>query len=236
MSEINISTGHPDAGRVYADAYEQVKAERDALQQLLNASDQQVDDAATENNERELSRRSWFDEAQRLQADLTSANADKEAYAQNAIDLRAELDRLGKRYNCLANDQLELVKELDDQRAHLAERDALLEDWHAANATGEVKVSDKAYRIVTRTAAALSASAEPNGGTCIDNDPCGGPAGHCRWCKHSAPPVERDERAPCQHPNVVPRSQITDGKFLGYFCKNCESWLGTDRAALEVKP
>lgn len=49
-------------------------------------------------------------------------------------------------------------------------------------------------------------------------------------------PVERDERAPCQHPNAVPRSQVVDGKFLGYFCKDCGAWLGTDRAALERKP
>lgn len=46
-----------------------------ALQSDLNARDQALDDAATENNERELSRRSWFDEAQRLQAQLAERDA-----------------------------------------------------------------------------------------------------------------------------------------------------------------
>ncbi|SCZ74181.1 MULTISPECIES: hypothetical protein [unclassified Pseudomonas] len=57
-----------------------------ALQSDLNARDQALDDAATENNERELSRRDWFEAAQvaekrveELHGDLTSANADKEA-------------------------------------------------------------------------------------------------------------------------------------------------------------
>lgn len=47
---------------------------------------------------------------------------------------------------------------------------------------------------------------------------------------------EAGELAECQHPNVVPRSQIVDGKFLGYFCKDCNACLGTDCAALERKP
>lgn len=56
----------------------------------------------------------------------------------------------------------ECAAEVSALRAQLAERDALLEDWHTANCTGEVNVSDKAYRIVTRTAAMLNASAEPS--------------------------------------------------------------------------
>lgn len=45
------------------------------LQEDLNARDQALDDAATENNERELSRRDWFEEAQRLQAQLAERDA-----------------------------------------------------------------------------------------------------------------------------------------------------------------
>ncbi|MNJ72657.1 hypothetical protein D3C77_693440 [compost metagenome] len=47
-------------------------------------------------------------------------------------------------------------------------------------------------------------------------------------------PVER-EPVPCPHPNVVPRSQLVPAKFLGFFCKDCDQWLGMDRAALERK-
>nr|BFD43221.1 hypothetical protein FFPRI1PSEUD_47200 [Pseudomonas sp. FFPRI_1] len=46
-----------------------------ALQSDLDARDQALDDAATENNERELSRRDWFDEAQRLQVELAERDA-----------------------------------------------------------------------------------------------------------------------------------------------------------------
>lgn len=43
MSEITISTGHPDAGRVYAEALDRVTAERDALQHRLTAADEELD-------------------------------------------------------------------------------------------------------------------------------------------------------------------------------------------------
>lgn len=56
---------------------------------------------------------------------------------------------------------------------------------------------------------ALSASAEPSGGTCLDNQPCGGPDGHCRWCKHPAAPVERDERADFERAAL--ESKATEG-------------------------
>ena len=38
MSEITISTGHPDAGRIYAEALDRVIAERDALRETLENS------------------------------------------------------------------------------------------------------------------------------------------------------------------------------------------------------
>ncbi|KAA8702835.1 hypothetical protein [Pseudomonas proteolytica] len=47
MSEITISTGHPDAGRIYAEALTRVTAERDALQALLTAEDERADSAIT---------------------------------------------------------------------------------------------------------------------------------------------------------------------------------------------
>lgn len=124
-----------------------------ALQSNLNARDQAQDDAATESNERELSRRDWFDEAQRLQAELTSANADKEAYAQNAIDLRAKLEtaRAELRTEVEAGDSWR--KEALDLQRKLAERDALLRDVvdgkHATPGWNQ------------RMKVALSASAEP---------------------------------------------------------------------------
>ncbi|WP_432739069.1 DUF3850 domain-containing protein [Pseudomonas kurunegalensis] len=55
----------------------------------------------------------------------------------------------------------QLHNDLHEAGEKLAERDALLDDWHTANCTGEVNVSDKAYRIVTRTAAILSPVAKP---------------------------------------------------------------------------
>ncbi|WMN15632.1 hypothetical protein QL104_19950 [Pseudomonas piscis] len=54
-----------------------------ALQSDLNVRDQALDDAATENNERELSRRDWFEEAQRLQAQLDSARTALKFYADS---------------------------------------------------------------------------------------------------------------------------------------------------------
>ncbi len=41
--EISMSTGHPDAGRVYAQELHRVRAERDALQQRLNETDAEND-------------------------------------------------------------------------------------------------------------------------------------------------------------------------------------------------
>ncbi|WGV20471.1 hypothetical protein QIY50_24955 [Pseudomonas putida] len=82
--------------------------------------------------------------------------------------LRAALAENKKAYSELEAQVAEGFKHIDDLRAQLAERNALLEDWHTANCTGEVNVSDKAYRIVTRTAAMLSANAEPS--VSVDSD------------------------------------------------------------------
>ncbi|MDD1152689.1 hypothetical protein Q7O60_16340 [Pseudomonas protegens] len=122
------------------------------LQSDLNTKDEQIDALTFSDNDRELSRRSWFDEAKRLEKEVEELRSDVEKQRRLKMLVAEKLQ------NALNNCSV--------YRVQLAERDALLEDWHAANATGEVKVSDKAYRIVTRTAAALSASAEPSAAKC----------------------------------------------------------------------
>lgn len=73
-----------------------------------------------------------------------------------------EVDRLRGIIRMHEKTVREQADHLAYMRTRLAERDALLEDWHAANCTGEVNVSDKAYRIVTRTAAMLADNTEPS--------------------------------------------------------------------------
>lgn len=212
-----------------------------ALQSDLNARDQALDDAATENNERELSRRDWFDEAQRLQADLTSANADKEAYAQNAIDLRAKLEtaRAALRTEVEAGDSWR--KEALGLQETLAERDALLDCLRniatgemTHNRNGECPDSIAGYDsrdidcLACRALIAadrLLASAEPSS------------------------QVERDDRAEFEHAFVVQEGVFFSKERNEYRSMNGRSIEYTDatdlnlrlqgwqaRAALERKP
>lgn len=62
-----------------------------ALQSALNARDQALDDAATENNERELSRRDWFDEAQRLENENSAIRLQAGGMQVEIDELRAQL-------------------------------------------------------------------------------------------------------------------------------------------------
>lgn len=78
-----------------------------ALQSDLNTRDQALDDAATENKERELSRRDWFDEAKRLEQENEGLKADIKL-------LRSDLR--------IASNTATLGAKM------LAERDALLRD------------------------------------------------------------------------------------------------------------
>lgn len=103
-----------------------------ALQSDLNARDQALDDAATENNERELSRRSWFDEARRLEK---------------------ECERLRDALTVYETGHALLKEERDAARAQLAERDALLLRITGSDHQDSLRAIGEA--------AALSASAEP---------------------------------------------------------------------------
>lgn len=70
-----------------------------------------------------------------------------------------EVERLRKERRRMDEALVACANERDTLHAQLSERDALLRDWYAANAAGDVRVADKAYHLVTQTAA-LSASAE----------------------------------------------------------------------------
>ncbi|MGR4042864.1 hypothetical protein [Pseudomonas sp. 910_21] len=145
-----------------------------ALQSDLNTKDEQIDALTLSDNDRELSRRSWLDEAKRLEKEVE--------------ELRAEVKRLD-----LMGAQSDY--NYDQRRAQfdrvLAERDALLRDVvdgkHATPGWNQ------------RMKAALSASAEPSAPkcgqcgartveTCNDNG--------CAYLENgNGAPVERDERA-----------------------------------------
>lgn len=99
------------------------------LQSDLNAKDQALDDAATENNERELSRRSWFDEAQRLQAELDKRPSQIAMSLQTKIkglEAKLEAARAALRTEVEAGDSWK--EEALDLKEKLAERDALLRE------------------------------------------------------------------------------------------------------------
>lgn len=63
---------------VYANDFDRVVAERDALQQRLTAADQKNDDLAFQLNDTEQSRRDWFEAAQAAEKQL--------AYAVDALN------------------------------------------------------------------------------------------------------------------------------------------------------
>lgn len=66
LSQAGATIGYDPHGPdvVMADVLDRVTAERDALQQLLNAADQKDDDLSFQLNDREASRYSWFQAAQ----------------------------------------------------------------------------------------------------------------------------------------------------------------------------
>ncbi|MDT9643588.1 hypothetical protein [Pseudomonas sp. JV245A] len=113
-----------------------------ALQSDLNTRDEQIDALTLSDNDRELSRRSWFDEAKRLEKEVE--------------ELRAEVKRLD-----LMGAQSDY--NYDQRRAQfdrvLAERDALLERCRLAVVNGED--FDLPASLLDEIKA-LSASAEPS--------------------------------------------------------------------------
>lgn len=140
-----------------------------ALQSDLNTKDEQIDALTFSDNDRELSRRSWFDEAKRLEKEVE--------------ELRAEVKRLD-----LMGAQSDY--NYDQRRAQfdrvLAERDALLRECASEFSTAEASVFEAEMR--RKIEAALSASAEP-AKSC---GACGSCADGCRLDRES-PPVERHQ-------------------------------------------
>ncbi|WP_052960080.1 hypothetical protein [Pseudomonas fluorescens] len=119
--------------------FDRVTAERDALQERLNAADQKDDDQAFQLKDREGSRRDWFAEAQRLQAEL-----DKRP-SQIAMSLQTKIKNL---------------------QAKLAERDALLRSWmNIPRAASSPELNE----VRRKTDYLLSASAEPVCKRCRDS-------------------------------------------------------------------
>jgi len=90
-----------------------------------------------------------------LRADLESVRASRDAYAQNAIDLRESMRRARKAHG---ESQGLMQEQIDALRAQLAERDALLRDINKRHSSGVDfdLPADLAARVK-----ALSASAEP---------------------------------------------------------------------------
>ncbi|MGE8452499.1 MAG: hypothetical protein ACN6OP_18135 [Pseudomonadales bacterium] len=101
--------GVSESERLNAADFDRVTAERDALQERLNAADQKDDDLSFQLTDREGSRREWFDEAQRLQAELHELTGKWERFEEFEHGLQAKL----------------------------AERDALLERCRLAVLNGE---------------------------------------------------------------------------------------------------
>lgn len=66
LSQAGATIGYDPHGPdvVMADALDRITAERDALQERLNAADQEKDDLSFQLNDREASRYSWFQAAQ----------------------------------------------------------------------------------------------------------------------------------------------------------------------------
>ncbi|MBC2660054.1 hypothetical protein H7A76_31890 [Pseudomonas sp. MSSRFD41] len=235
-----------------------------ALQSDLNARDQALDDAATENNERELSRRSWFDEAQRLENENSAIRLQVGGMQMEIDELRSEVKRLD-----LMVAQADYNYDMDRAqfRRQMAERDALPADWedqlltemdrrfglskrddlHMVNDDTQVGVEFALEWIKAR----VTASAEPSAPCTTPGDQqCPGDGvNKCKACPSA--PVERDERAEFESAYAEEFSKVrgctfsahdvasmrdTDGRYGDRAYLNGQ-WAGWQaRAALERKP
>lgn len=213
-------------------AYEldRVTAERDALQERLNAADQKDDDLSFQLKDREGSRRDWFEEVQRLQAEL-----DKRP-SQIAMSLQTRIKNI---------------------QAKLAERDALLAEVYVS-VTGRNGTFARIPADWFDRRDALSANAEPSAPVAqypnrlchIDYTAhpyrCGCLRGDNEaqriYDEHMRSPVERDERADYEdwaHSNWpgAQRQQLERDAF-GLYKNPCyrDFWTGWQaRAALDSK-
>lgn len=129
---------------------------------------------ANDNAQLEHSRRDWFDEAQKLE----------------------------KRYCCLANDQLELVKELAGQHdLGVAQQRIPLGQLDAQGIELSYELFEKMASHIKRIDAALSASTEPNKPQLVERDARPRSCGCVSTCMKAptsaepSAPVERDEQA-----------------------------------------
>ena len=189
-------------------------------------------------------------EVERLRADLESVKSSRDAFAQNAIDLRAQL----------------------------AERDALLRDLVSMDIPRTAAAIERAKQILSASAepnqcdgcqagiplvngahrmgkpggyadtmscqAGKYASAEPSASKCEDGGMCEGSSHKCDSCEPSAP-VECDERADFERHVILATGRPIDSELKRhpvrhdeYECRTMQTrwndWQA--RAALERKP
>ncbi|WP_404941630.1 hypothetical protein [Pseudomonas danubii] len=204
-----------------------------ALQSDLNTKAERIDALTFSDNDRELSRRSWFDEAKRLEKEVE--------------ELRAEVKRLD-----LMGAQSDY--NYDQRRAQfdrvLVERDALLLRW-----LGVVLDDNGLEELEQDTSAALSASVEPINDLCAESAhelvPLRSDCLKCGALYSAEPsePVERDERAEFERAFVVQEGVCFSADRNEYRSMNGRPVERTDvtdlnlrlqgwqaRAALERKP
>lgn len=261
-----------------------------ALQSDLNESYQRIDQLTFSDNDRELSRRSWFESAQaaekrvvELEGLLTGAVKAWESaqFGDPPVALSKVMARAKAALSASAEpaapretpapfafayahpqtaERHTVTVTRDEVIEHMEEQlfQKLCECFCECQPVGETNVVDcrcdevaEQFKLVTENEGPSTKLVEPDAPVAqYPNRLC-----HVEYTAHPyrcgclkgdkeaqriydehCKSVERDEQARCQHPNVAPRSQVVDGKFLGYFCKDCNACLGTDRAALERKP
>ncbi|MBC2658603.1 hypothetical protein H7A76_24460 [Pseudomonas sp. MSSRFD41] len=150
-----------------------------ALQSDLNQKDEQIDALEFKDKDRELSRRDWFDEAQRLEKENEELRSDVEKQRRLKMLVAEKLQ------NALNNCSV--------YRVQLAERDALLSEIRGAMREYEQGCDQfppfHHNRLMERIEATLSASSEPKS--------CGACAGCEDGCRvdRESPPVDLTEKA-----------------------------------------
>lgn len=177
------------------------------------------------------------EERDTLRAELESVKSSRDAFAQNAIDLRAELAECEKDRKRLRDNNVERIDEVASYQARLAEREALLSK--RGTLLGLARRALKGWAnsgpVIDQIDAALSASAEPK---CQDGGMCADSSHKCTGCARD----ERDERALFESAHVAKCFNFNRKTVLGmlgeygnpYVQSTWEGWQA--RAALERKP